>query len=41
MIVTDEQGIVNEFNTSAEKILKIDRGDVMGRPVQDVLPTRV
>ncbi|MCB6346889.1 sigma 54-interacting transcriptional regulator [Enterocloster lavalensis] len=38
VIVTDEQGIVNEFNTSAEKILKIDRGDVMGRPVQDVLP---
>ncbi len=38
VIVTDELGIVNEFNTSAEKILRIDRGDVIGKQVQDVLP---
>ena len=38
VIVTDEHGLISEFNTSAEHILKISRGDVMGKQVSDVLP---
>ncbi len=38
VIVTDQHGVVSEFNPSAEKILKISREDVLGRQVKEVLP---
>lgn len=38
VIVTDQNGVVSEFNPSAEKILKISREDVLGRQVREVLP---
>ena len=38
IIVTDEQNLVTVFNPAAERIFRLAAGEVMGHPVQTVIP---
>lgn len=38
LLVTDEQDIVTVFNPAAARLMELDAGQVIGKPVQEVIP---